>query len=78
MLMHIYIVAFAGMAFTIGLPLGGMLGARRGYRFPVMISIGLCAFNFLFTSLIMPESLPQHKRKPTVDLKQANPLGAVK
>eukprot|EP00752_Nemacystus_decipiens_P011767 g10443.t1 len=66
-----------GMAFTIGLPTGGVLGAKYGARFPLLVSVGLCLANFVMIALIMPETLPQEKRAKQVDLKQANPLGAV-
>ncbi|CAN0041571.1 unnamed protein product [Ascophyllum nodosum] len=67
-----------GMAFMIGLPLGGVLGAKYGVRFPLLVSVGLCVSNFLLVSLIMPETLPAGRRKEKVDLSQANPLGAMK
>ena len=66
------------MAFTIGLPLGGFLGAKYGVRFPLKVAIGICALNIFTTGLIMPESLPLLKRKESFKLKQANPLGAIK
>ncbi|CAN0234672.1 unnamed protein product [Ascophyllum nodosum] len=67
-----------GMAFIIGLPLGGVLGAKYGIRFPLIVSVGLCVLNVLLVSLVMPETLPEGRRKEKVDLRQANPVGAVK
>ncbi|CAM9189870.1 unnamed protein product [Ectocarpus sp. 4 AP-2014] len=66
-----------GMAFMIGLPMGGVLGAKYGVRFPLLVSVGLCLVNFAMIALVMPETLPDEKRVKKVDLKQANPLGAV-
>ncbi|CAN0082112.1 unnamed protein product, partial [Ectocarpus sp. 12 AP-2014] len=66
-----------GMAFMIGLPMGGVLGAKYGVRFPLLVSVGLCLVNFVMIAFVMPETLPDEKRVKKVDLKQANPLGAV-
>ncbi|CAM9870219.1 unnamed protein product [Pylaiella littoralis] len=67
-----------GMAFMIGLPLGGVLGAKYGLRFPLLVSVGLCVLNFLMIAFAMPETLPKENRVKQVNLKQANPLGAVR
>ncbi|CAN0315727.1 unnamed protein product, partial [Ectocarpus sp. 8 AP-2014] len=45
--------------------------------FPLLVSVGLCLVNFVMIVFVMPETLPDEKRVKKVDLKQANPLGAV-
>ncbi|CAN0177936.1 unnamed protein product, partial [Hapterophycus canaliculatus] len=62
---------------TAGLPLGGVLGAKRGVRFPLLVSVGLCAVNLFMIAFVMPETLPKEKRVKQVQMKQANPLGAL-
>ncbi|CAN0447456.1 unnamed protein product, partial [Laminaria digitata] len=48
----------------IGLPLGGVLGAKYGVRFPLLVSMSLCALNVLLVTFIMPETLQEERRKP--------------
>lgn len=50
------------MCFVPGLPTGGLLGAKHGVRFPLLVSVGLCVVNFLMITLVMPETLPKEKR----------------
>ncbi|CAN0521651.1 unnamed protein product, partial [Ectocarpus sp. 12 AP-2014] len=45
--------------------------------FPLLVSVGLCLVNLVMIAFVMPETLPDEKRVKKVDLKQANPLGAV-
>lgn len=45
-----------------GLPTGGLLGAKYGVRFPLLVSVGLCVVNFLMIAFVMPETLPKEKR----------------
>lgn len=42
--------------------MGGVLGAKYGIRFPLLVSVALCAANFLMIAFIMPETLPKEKR----------------
>ncbi len=49
-----------------GLPTGGLLGAKYGVRFPLLVSVGLCVVNFLMVSFVMPETLPKEKRAKQV------------
>ncbi|KAG5187557.1 major facilitator superfamily domain-containing protein [Tribonema minus] len=67
-----------GMAFTIGMPIGGVLAVKKGPRFSVCVSVALCALNALLTGLVMPESLHRARRKPAVDFTMANPVGALR
>ncbi|CAM9185923.1 unnamed protein product [Chrysoparadoxa australica] len=66
-----------GMAFMFGLPLGGIIGAKKGYIYPFIISISLCLLNALQVLLIMPETLSTTKRAKKVDWANANPWGAL-
>lgn len=50
----------------LGLPLGGILGAKFGVKFPLLISVGLCALNLTLVALVMPETLPKDRRKSEV------------
>ena len=65
-----------GLGFVIGPALGGFLG-QFGARVPFWAAAILCFANFLYGWLILPESLrPENRRR--IDLKQANPLGALR
>ena len=46
--------------------MGGVLGAKYGVRFPLLVSVSLCALNFLLVAFVMPETLPESKRKTKV------------
>ncbi len=64
--------AMFGIGFVLGPVLGGMLG-HIDLRLPLYGAAGLCALNWLYGLLVLPESLPPAQRRP---LSQAriNPL----
>jgi DHA1 family tetracycline resistance protein-like MFS transporter len=68
-------VAF-GLGFIAGPALGGLLG-ETNLRLPFMVCAGLTFINFLFGLLVMPESLRPENRR-AIDLKQMNPVGALR
>jgi DHA1 family tetracycline resistance protein-like MFS transporter len=67
--------AMFGIGFVIGPMLGGLLGSVD-LRLPLYAAAGLCAANWLYGLLVLPESLGPHQRRP---LSQAriNPLSAL-
>jgi len=66
-------------AFIVAFPVGAILGKRFGPRLPCLIAAGLQALNALIVLLLTPESLPRAKRSGrTLDLRAANPIGALK
>lgn len=70
-----------GSAFSIGFlggpALGGFL-ADINLRLPFMVAAGLCAINWLYGLLLLPESLPSERRIAAFDWRRANPLGSLK
>jgi DHA1 family tetracycline resistance protein-like MFS transporter len=68
-------VAF-GLGFIAGPALGGLLGASN-LRLPFVVCAALTLVNFLFGLLVMPESLRAENRR-ALDLKQMNPIGAMR
>jgi DHA1 family tetracycline resistance protein-like MFS transporter len=67
--------AMFGIGFVLGPMLGGLLGGID-LRLPLYAAAGLCALNWLYGLLVLPESLPAERRRP---LSQArlNPLTAL-
>ncbi|TMH74898.1 MAG: TCR/Tet family MFS transporter [Betaproteobacteria bacterium] len=67
--------AMFGIGFVLGPMLGGVLGGID-LRLPLYAAAALSAVNWLYGLLILPESLPAHRRRP---LSQArlNPLTAL-
>jgi DHA1 family tetracycline resistance protein-like MFS transporter len=65
-----------GLGFIIGPILGGIAG-EYDVKYPFFIAGGLTLLNFVYGVLILPESLEPSKRKKTVELAKANPLGSV-
>jgi DHA1 family tetracycline resistance protein-like MFS transporter len=67
--------AMFGIGFVLGPMLGGLLGGVD-LRLPLYVAAGLCAVNWLYGLLILPESLSEQARRP---LSQAriNPLDAL-
>jgi MFS transporter, DHA1 family, tetracycline resistance protein len=47
-------------------------------RAPFWVAAGLALTNFLYGYLVLPESLPKEKRSARFDVKNANPLGALR
>jgi MFS transporter, DHA1 family, tetracycline resistance protein len=66
-----------GIGFIIGPALGGFLGGWS-VRAPFWVAAGLALTNFLYGYLVLPESLPKEKRSARFDVKNANPLGALR
>ena len=64
-----------GAGFILGPALGGLLGGMDP-RLPFWVAAGLSFANTLYGLLILPESLPSHRRSP-FRWKSANPLGAL-
>lgn len=64
-----------GVGFIVGPALGGVLGAL-GPRAPFFVAAGLSLANFLYGSLVLPESLPVERRRAFV-WRRANPLGTL-
>jgi DHA1 family tetracycline resistance protein-like MFS transporter len=69
------ISAAFGVGFILGPALGGLLGGL-GPRAPFFAAAGLSLANFVYGSLVLPESLPPERRRP-FDWRRANPLGTL-
>ena len=67
--------AFA-FGFIAGPALGGLLGAVD-LRLPFWVAAGLCLANALYGILVLPESLPKHRRTP-FSWRRANPVAALR
>jgi DHA1 family tetracycline resistance protein-like MFS transporter len=65
-----------GIGFIVGPAIGGLLGAID-LRAPFWFAAGLSFANFLYGTLILPESLPKERRSP-FRLHAANPIGAMR
>lgn len=63
-----------GLGFIIGPSLGGILG-EFGLRIPFFFASGLAFANFIYGFLVLPETLPEEKRRP-FRFARANPIGA--
>jgi DHA1 family tetracycline resistance protein-like MFS transporter len=68
--------AMFGVGFIAGPAIGGLLGGL-GPRAPFFAAAILSAINFVYGTLVLPESLPREKRRP-LDWKRANPLGTLR
>ena len=67
--------AVFGLAYILGPALGGVLG-DLSERLPFFTAFAVCAGNFLYGLLLVPESLPIERRKTAVHA--ASPLPALK
>jgi DHA1 family tetracycline resistance protein-like MFS transporter len=67
--------AMFGIGFVLGPMLGGLLGSID-LRLPLYAASGLCALNWLYGLLVLPESLPPERRRP-LSQAQINPLSAL-
>lgn len=63
-----------GVGFVVGPAVGGLLGDAFGARAPFFAASALAGANFLFGVFVLPESLPQERRR-AFDWKRANPFG---
>lgn len=67
-----------GCAFILAFPIGGILGAKFGPRVPLYVACGLQLLNAAIAIFLTPESTPRDVRKQRkLDMRQANPLGAL-
>jgi len=64
-----------GAGFVLGPAIGGLLGGMDP-RLPFWVAAALSFANTLYGLLILPESLPRHRRSP-FRWKRANPLGSL-
>ena len=64
-----------GIGFVLGPVLGGVVG-QFGVHVPFWVSAGLTFANLLYGYFVVPESLPQERRR-SFDWKRANPLGSL-
>jgi DHA1 family tetracycline resistance protein-like MFS transporter len=69
------ISAAFGIGFILGPAIGGLLGGF-GPRAPFFVAATLSLANFIYGSLVLPESLPPERRR-AFDWKRANPLGTL-
>jgi DHA1 family tetracycline resistance protein-like MFS transporter len=69
------ISAAFGVGFILGPALGGLLGGL-GPRAPFFVAAGLSLVNFVYGSLVLPETLAPERRR-RFDWKRANPLGTL-
>jgi DHA1 family tetracycline resistance protein-like MFS transporter len=67
--------AMFGIGFVLGPVLGGLLGGID-LRLPLFAAAGLCAVNWLYGLLVLPESLPAQQRRPLAQAR-LNPLRAL-
>lgn len=67
--------AMFGLGFIVGPALGGFLG-EYGPRAPFFAAAALAALNFVYGLIVLPESLPESRRRP-FELARANPMGTL-
>jgi MFS transporter, DHA1 family, tetracycline resistance protein len=67
--------AMFGIGFVLGPILGGLLGGVD-LRLPLYGAAGLCALNWLYGLLVLPESLAVHQRRP-ISAARVNPLASL-
>lgn len=65
-----------GTGFILGPVIGGWLG-EFGTRVPFFAASAICAFNFVYGWLVLPETHPPEKRR-AFDIRRSNPIGSVK
>jgi DHA1 family tetracycline resistance protein-like MFS transporter len=67
--------AMFGLGFVLGPMIGGLLGDPN-LRLPFFAASGMCAINWLYGLLVLPESLPLDRRSPMVG-KRLNPFSSL-
>ncbi|GGG54641.1 TCR/Tet family MFS transporter [Hymenobacter glacieicola] len=65
-----------GLGFIIGPALGGILG-KYGHQVPFLAAAGITLLNVVYGYFVLPESLPQEKRRP-FEWSRANPIGSLR
>jgi MFS transporter, DHA1 family, tetracycline resistance protein len=65
-----------GLGFILGPALGGFLGGIN-LRLPFLVAAGLNLLNFIYGSVILPESLGRESRR-SFSLRRANPLSSLR
>ncbi|MAG33297.1 MAG: tetracycline resistance MFS efflux pump [Deltaproteobacteria bacterium] len=70
-----FLSAAWGLGFMLGPVIGGLLG-EYGSRVPFWAAAGLALLNVVYGFFVLPESLPEHSRRP-FELSRANPIGAL-
>ncbi len=65
--------AMFGLGFVLGPAIGGLLGTY-GLRLPFLVAAGLAGVNVLYGAFVLPESLPQERRRAFL-WSRANPVG---
>jgi len=79
-----------GAAFSIGFVLGPSIGGLLtthavhlgaltidGLRMPFVVAAAICAVNWFYGLLVLPESLPPERRIATFDWRRANPVASL-
>jgi MFS transporter, DHA1 family, tetracycline resistance protein len=64
-----------GVGFVLGPTIGGILG-QHNLRWPFFAAAALCAINWLYGLIILPESLPPERRSG-INWARANPVGSL-
>jgi MFS transporter, DHA1 family, tetracycline resistance protein len=64
-----------GVGFVLGPTIGGILG-QHNLRWPFFAAAALCAINWLYGLVILPESLPPERRS-RINWARANPIGSL-
>lgn len=67
--------AMFGIGFVLGPVIGGLLGGID-LRLPMLAAAGVCALNWLYGLLVLPESLPPERRR-AVSLARINPVASL-
>ncbi|HSZ50033.1 MAG TPA: TCR/Tet family MFS transporter [Caulobacteraceae bacterium] len=64
-----------GVGFVLGPTIGGILG-EHNLRWPFLAAAALCAINWIYGLVVLPESLPPERRS-RIDWARANPVGSL-
>lgn len=66
-----------GLGFVVGPAIGGFLG-HIDPRLPFWVAAAMGLLNFCYGLFVLPESLKPAYRKPSFELRRANPLGSLR